>query len=152
MTEEYRSRLQRLQYLNVTLRRQWEIAETFLPEINRSLEQLAQLETTSRLLLLGPVLSNRPYNADQNVDDSGQVTQAALSFPGGLGVVFRDTEEFAANEGRQDRPDEELTRRFVSCTDCDKALQTLLASAALPLIDRLLRTLAPGRETPSCRS
>ena len=152
MTEDHRSRLQRLQDLNVSLRRQWEVAEALLPQFDLAIEQLAMLETSARFALSGPILWDRPYNSDQGADDRGQVAQAVLKFPGGLGVWFRDAEDYVAGEPCSGHLDSVAIDRFVPFKRCDKALQSRLAAAVLPLVDQLIDTLTAKGPVLKCPS
>ena len=150
MPERIRSRLENLSDLNVALRRRWELAEAFLPAANTLLAQLAHFESDLRVTLTGSVLRERPYDTEAAAPGGGQVAQAALQFPGGLGVLLWDSEEYLDASQSPDllaggRP------TFVPLEQCSRALQALLLDQALPLIDQLMQTLAPC-ENKSCRS
>lgn len=150
MPESIRSRLENLSDLNVALRRRWELAEAFLPAANALLAQLAHFESDLHITLTGSVLRERPYDAEGAAPGGGQVAQAALQFPGGLGVLLWDSEEYLA---ASQSPDLLVGSHptFIPLEQCSRALQGLLLDQTLPLIDRLLQTLAPGENDP-CRS
>lgn len=137
---EFNELLDRLQQLNVDLRRRWEIAETFLPRLNDLLTQLALLEADRRYILAGAVLSERPYDAADLCRNSGQIAQSALMFPGGLGVLLWDSDEFCMSESSCEVPPDAI-HRFVPLTECSKPYWIQLAESALPMVERLLRLL-----------
>lgn len=145
-------RLQELRNLNIHLRRRWEIAETFLPAVNALIEQLALLETDLRITFVGNVLRERPYDSQHSAMSSGQVAQAALRFPDGLGVLLWDGEEYLEASQQSAGLTADSERHFVPLNECSKALWALLVEEAITLLDQLLRTVKPHGEKSLCPS
>ena len=82
-----------IQKTNVQLRQQLELAEAQIPRLNEALQQLARLEFATGYVLLDEIIHEAAYPAGGPCD-SGQLFQAAIVIPGGLGVIIWDTGEF----------------------------------------------------------
>jgi hypothetical protein len=77
-----------LRKLSLRLRHADEQAEARLRELNRELRGLHRLGLVGRVAVPGPVVLARPYPESARAPDGGQVVQAVLTLPKGLGAVY----------------------------------------------------------------
>jgi hypothetical protein len=141
MTQTVSEMLAYLGELNVAIRRRLEVVEAMVPSINESLDQLARIKLLNETCVLGEVILRRNYSAKDGPSESGQLCQAALLLPGGVGVVLWDSEEYAALEAQPPRWDKEVIMRFLPFEDCFPALQALLLPQIRPLLGDLLQRI-----------
>lgn len=136
MNEEMNSPLERLSQLNLILRHQLEQAELRIPRINEQLAQFAAINLLPETILVGEILQSRAYNASGGPHDSGQVIQAGLHLPGGLGIIRWDSEELLVYY-RSPQDESEAISRFVQFDECSSAEKALLLYEAHSLLERL---------------
>jgi hypothetical protein len=132
--------IERMKEFNLQLRRQVELAEALLPAINQQIQHFAALGL-SHTVILGKILHQRSYTPGLGPTDSGQVYQAAIMVPGGLGIVRWDSEQHAALLDFPDGPESEASIHFVPLDECEAGIKALLVSEARNLLDQLVRQL-----------
>lgn len=84
----------RLRDWDLSVQRLAEQADARLAEANQLVRDLHAAGQVKPWVLIGPVMSVQPYDPGFGPDETGQVTQALLVIPDGLGVMFVDTEEY----------------------------------------------------------
>lgn len=94
-------------------------------------------------VLLGEVLSVRPYDPGCGPEDSAQVTQAVLLVPEGLGIVQWDMEDYRSVRRGPERW-AEARRLFIPISSCRPILRVQFLPAASDLIARLMRHVNRG--------
>lgn len=128
----------RLRTWELGVRRLTEQAEARLADATALVRELHVAGRARPAVLLGPVMAVRPYDPGCGPEDSGQVTQAALLVPEGLGVVYWDTEDLAALSPGPDR-EREARRLFTPAAD----LRPLVRVHLLPYAADLVACLIP---------
>ena len=123
------------------LRRQMEIAEAQACGVNCLVNAVWRMGLLPRTAYLGPVIHTRPYSPQLGGHDSGQVFQAALLIPGGVGVSIWDTEEFAELSAVPDGLESAAFMRHVPFEECEQAIRALLRPYIPSLTSRFLRDL-----------
>ncbi|MDB5345002.1 MAG: hypothetical protein JWP89_3379 [Schlesneria sp.] len=138
MSESKRSVINELRQLNLSLRAQLEQAEARVPVINALVAQLAEIELVTEVAILGLVIYQGHYSALTGPHDSGPVLQSALLIPGGIGVIYWDSEEYAALRKNPHRNEWDLFLRFSHFDDCPSAVKALLLPQVQSLMEQLL--------------
>lgn len=85
---------ERLNRIDLLLRQRLDLAELYVPKFNDLIRRLATLGVWNDVVLLGDIIVQRPYSPGMGPIDSGQLLQAALLVPGGIGAAVWDTEEW----------------------------------------------------------
>jgi len=136
MSDNLSARLEALKDLNLQIHYQAEQAEAKVATANPLIAQLAASGLVADQILLGQFLLLRGYSARFPPRDSGQVIQAALALPGGLGAVVWDSEELASF---RDSPNYECEAfwRFLPFEQCEPIVKALITSNLAPLFDQL---------------
>lgn len=111
---------------NTGIRHRWYLADCLVPGINDMLALMAGLGLLTDTVLLGEVICDRSYAYPPLDHESGQVVQAALLVPGGLGVVVWDSEEYVEYSRNPSRPDFDVRARFRPYRQCGQALRALI--------------------------
>jgi hypothetical protein len=142
MSETLNRLTEELRQLNLRIRQQLELAEAELPVINDLINQLAVIDLANGVIILGDVVYQRPYNPGAGPSDSGQVMQAAIAIPGGLGLVLWDSEVFAASAAT-DNLEREARSRFLPFANCSSAWKALVMQHAESLIERFCFVVCP---------
>ena len=83
--EQYEELSQQL----LRMKHQLETAEAKAAGLNGFVNEVWQFGLSSRTAFLGPVITTRAYDPEEGGVDSGQVIQAVLLVPGGLGGLLR---------------------------------------------------------------
>lgn len=128
----------RLRDWDLAVRGLAEQAEARVAEANALVRELHRAGRVRADVLLGAVVSVRPYDPGCGPEDAGQVTQAVLAIPDGLGVVFWDTEEYGLLAPGPDRV-REARRLFTPVADCPPLLRVQLLPFVADLLARLVR-------------
>jgi hypothetical protein len=131
---------QTLREANIKTRQQLELAEARISAANHQIDQLAAIQLLSSQIFLGDYILQVPYDVAGDPRPSGQIIQAVLAIPGGLGCIFWDSEELAQLESTPEFQYEAL-QRFEPFDDCAPAVKARLVPQAGPLLDRLLEAL-----------
>jgi hypothetical protein len=134
---------QKLHEFNVFIRRLLEEAELRIPRINQIIEQVAIVGLAADLVLMGGVVAQLPYAASHGPHDSGQVLQAVLVVPGGIGVAIWDSEELIQFRNLPEPPAHQIRARFVRFDDMLAAEKALIMLHAGPLLLRLCSVVLP---------
>jgi hypothetical protein len=130
----------RLRDWDTGVRRLAEQAEARINEANAIISDLHQAGRTRSRVLLGAVMSVCPYDPGCGPEDSGQVTQAVLLVPEGLGVVFWDTEDYSlCSPGRERQL--EARRLFTPIAACRPLLRVQFLPFAIELLTRLVQSV-----------
>lgn len=96
--------------------------------------------------ILGRVIETRPYAPIEGGHSSGQVVQASLLIPGGVGVLLWDTEDFVLQSKIPDGLESHAWAHHVPFDRCTPADQVALAEELPKLIGRFVRILGwPSR-------
>jgi hypothetical protein len=136
--------LEKLEKLNFYVRTQMDVAECYIPAINKQIKNISELEFTPAKALLGSIILDREY--DRGPQDSGQYIQAALLIPDGIGACVWDSEDYVETHTGMPEIDYPLAKNlFVPFDDCELAVKGLLLSQAERLLDQLMGTLGVER-------
>jgi hypothetical protein len=95
MKSRFDEMAEQLASLNLQIKHDIEQAEAKVERVNQLALELGRSGLLARQVILG-VAFERPYDADSPLQDSGQIIQAVLRIPEGLGVCVWDMEEFVA--------------------------------------------------------
>ena len=133
----------RLHDWDASVRQLADQAEARITDANALIHDLHRAGRVRAHILLGPVLSVRPYDPGCGPEDSGQVTQAVLVVPDGLGVVFWDTEDWHATPTGRDR-EREARHLFTPIAACRPFLRVQVLPFAADLLARLVRSIDRG--------
>jgi hypothetical protein len=102
------------------MRHQFEVAEARLADANDLIEEMNRVGMLPPMVLLGPIIASRQYGPTPGGNISGRVIQAALVVPGGLGVVFWDSDEYAELASVEDA---RSAFRHLNVEQADEAVQ-----------------------------
>lgn len=123
------------------LRHQLEIAEARVPRWNQLVQEVWRVGLMSQTAILGRVIETRPYAPVEGGHSSGQVVQASLLIPGGVGVLLWDTEDFAFHSKIPDGLESHAWAHHVPFDRCESAHQVALADELPILIGCFVRSL-----------
>jgi len=119
-------------------------AEARAAGLNNLINDIWQFGLGGQTSLLGPVLQTRNYAPQPGGHDSGQVIQAALLVPRGLGVVVWDSEFYLSLADVPDGLEAAAAMHHVPFEQCCPAWRALLCEHIAPLVqkffDMILRT------------
>ncbi len=143
MTEKLSDVIDRVQQANVMYRRQLELAEAQVPPLNDALTQLANLGLGNGHVILGDILHTNAYPAGTEAG-SGQVHQAAVIIPGGIGVAVWDSAEYDLFRRGQDDLEIEARNYFVPFDLCNSAIKAMLFPCVEQLVKGFLQEIGLG--------
>ncbi len=127
-------------------RHQLEIAEARVPRWNQLVHEFWRAGLMPQMAILGRVIETRPYAPIEGGHSSGQVVQASLLIPGGVGVLLWDTEDFVLQSKISDGLESHAWAHHVPFDRCAPADQVALAEQFPMLIGRFVRLLGwPSR-------
>lgn len=126
----------RLRAWDLGVRRLAEQAEARVAEADDLVRALHRAGRVRPAVILGPVMGVRPYDPGHGPEDSGQVIQAALLVPEGVGVLFWDTEDLHQFPPGPDR-DREARRLFTPLADLRPLMRVQLLPYAAELLTKL---------------
>jgi hypothetical protein len=92
-------------------------------------------------VILGPVIHQRDYSPEEGGRSSGQLIQAVLRLPDGVGVAVWDTDHYDALKDVPDGLAFEVWNCFVSFERCEPGIKALLLPHIEPLVEELFRRL-----------
>lgn len=128
------------------LRHQREIAEARVPRWNQLVQELWRAGLMPQTAIIGRVIETRPYAPIVGGHSSGQVVQASLLIPCGVGVLLRDTEDFPLQSKIPDGLESHAWAHHVPFDRCEPAHQVALADELPRLIGQFVRPLGwPSR-------
>lgn len=138
MTRSLNEMIERLDFLNLSVRRQLESAEAYAVGINQVIEQLSDIGFVEPMILLGDVIHEMRYNPRYGKEDSTQLLQAAIGIGcGGIGVVPWDSEQYWEFNRTQNPPNREIELNLTPFDDCPAAVKGLLMPQLGPLTARV---------------
>ena len=146
MTDDWRPKLDALTQLNLSVRRELEEAEHYVPAINRQVQSLLPIGIPEQLAVEGNIVLELPYLPDQGLSDSCQVYQAVLLVPEGIGAAVYDLEEFLERRRSLDSNSSPRSR-FLPFDECNGYIMSALLPQVGSLLDQLLTML--GRRAES---
>jgi len=123
------------------LRHQLEIAEARVPRWNQLFQEFWRAGLVSQTAILERVIETRPYASIEGGHSSGQVVQASLLIPGGVGVLLWDTEDFVRHSRIPDGLESHAWAHHVPFDRCEPAHQVALADELPMLIACFIRSL-----------
>ena len=123
------------------LRHQLEIAEARVPRWNQLVQELWRAGLMSQTAILGRLIETRSYPPVEGGHSSGQVVQASLLIPCGVGVLFWDTEDFVLHSKISDGLESHAWAHHVPFDRCEPAHQVALADELPMLIGGFVRSL-----------
>ena len=112
-------------------------AEARAAGLNNLINDIWQFGLGAQTSLLGPVLQTRSYAPQPGGHDSGQVIQAALLVPRGLGVVVWDSEFYLSLVDVPEGLEAAAAMHHVPFEQCSPAWRALLCEHIAPLVERL---------------
>jgi hypothetical protein len=125
-----------LSALNLQIKHDMEQAEAKVERVSHLVRELGTTGLVGREVLLGGHF-DRSFDPDDGPHDSGQVVQAALLIPEGLGVCLWDPEEFSALQTAYEGLVPNARLRFQSFDRCSPEEKKFL----LPFIEEMLEDL-----------
>ena len=142
MPEELHQQLERLQQLNLSVRRSLEAAELYIPQINRQIDQLVLIGLLEPTMHLGDIIYESRYNPAYGAEDSTRLLQAALA-PGfgGIGVSPWNSEDYWRFVNFNGSPQAEAIFNFLPFEHCSSAVKGLLVPRVQPLVVRACELL-----------
>lgn len=123
------------------LRHQLEFAEARVPCWNQLVQEVWRAGLMSQTAILGRLIETRPYPPVEGGHSSGQVVQASLLIPGGVGVLLWDTEDFVLHSNISDGLESHAWAHHVPFDRCEPAHQAALADELPMLIGGFVRSL-----------
>lgn len=123
------------------LRHLLEIAEARVPRWNRLVQEFWRAGLVSQTAILGRVIETRSYAPIEGGHSSGQIVQAALLIPGGVGVLLWDTEDFVLHSQIPDGLESHAWAHHVPFDRSEPAHQVALADELPLLIGCFVRSL-----------
>lgn len=141
LTVEIDDVLERLRLRVLRFRHQLEIAEARVPRWNQLVQEFWRAGLMPQTAILGRVIETRPYAPIEGGHSSGQVVQASLLIPGGVGVLLWDTEDFVLQSKIPDGLESHAWAHHVPFDRCTPADQVALAEQLPMLIGRFVRAL-----------
>ena len=129
--------LEELNLLALSLHAQLDQAEARVSSINVLINQLAGLDGATETAILGLVIYEGHYSVFTGPHESGPVLQSALLIPGGIGVVYWASEEYAAIRKNPPKHEKDLLLRFFPFDNCPSAIKSLLLPQVQPLMEQL---------------
>ncbi len=139
---QFQERLAHIKLMSFWARHAADQADAKMREVNFLLRQLGETGWIHETVILGPILLQRPYAPRPACSDAGQIVQAALCAPDGIGVVLWDGEEYAELKKVPGGPESEARVHLQPFEECEPALKALLLPHIEPLIDRLFIQMA----------
>jgi hypothetical protein len=126
---------------NTRLRRQIEVAEQLIPQLNEMLERVQTTQIVQNTVLVGRTIQQLPYLPVLGPQDSGQVYQVALVLPGGLGAVAVDAGEYLDQQSSLVPATRDVPLRFLRFEECPNVVKALILPEAHKLLGRLFANL-----------
>jgi hypothetical protein len=142
MNQALENVVEHLKWLNFWIGHCCDQAEAKVGEINRLIQQLAGMGLVRETVLLGEVIPQRYGGPVPGGPASGQLVQAALCVPGGVGVVRWDAEADAPWCPLPAGQEAKARVNFRPYAGCEPALKTLLLRHIEPLLQSLWRRLS----------
>ncbi len=133
--------LELLRLRMLRFRHQLEIAEARVTGWNQLVRDLWRSGLLPQSAILGRVIETRPYAPMAGGHASGQVVQASLLIPGGVGVLLWDTEDFVLLANVPDGLESDAWAHHIPFESCQPAHQVALAEQLSLLIGRFVRLL-----------
>ncbi len=129
--------LEQLRALLVAARQAVEQAEALVGQLNARVSRLAQEGRVPRGVFLGRTIAS-PWGSETGPDGSGQVVQAVLLVPEGLGVSRFGAEAYDAYAQGSGGLEQEVRLTFVPFAQCQPGEKALFYSEMGFLIDQFL--------------
>jgi hypothetical protein len=107
------------------MKHQLEFAEARALDANMLIQEVSRSGVLPPLAVLGPIIESRQYPPTPGGNTSGCVIQAALVVPGGLGVVFWDSDEYSELAQIEDALEADALTRHVPFEQCEPAIRAL---------------------------
>jgi hypothetical protein len=126
-----------LQRQVLAMRQVCEQMEGKIEAINQGLRVLEETGLTNEIVILGKIVHRSAYAPRAGGNDSGQLYQAALLVPKGIGVVIWDTEEFVQLENVPQALEAEAPLHFLAFAECKLAWKLALVAEVELLLQRL---------------
>jgi hypothetical protein len=142
MSKRFEEIVDRLRWLAYWGRHASDQADTKVSQVNALIRQLGEDGWVHPVAFLGAVIHERYYAPRPGGSESGQLVQAALLVPQGLGVVLWDSEASAELRRLPEGPEAEASTLFRPFADCEPALRALLLPHIEPLLERLYQRLS----------
>jgi hypothetical protein len=133
------NRLDRVLMQVRTLRTFAQAAENRILHINTVIQEVNAIGLLNPTVLLGQLLHQRGYEPVPGGSDSGQVIQAALLVPGGIGALYWDTETYQSLVQTPEGLEADSWRHFVPFDKCEVAIRAMLAVHHADLVNRFLQ-------------
>jgi hypothetical protein len=105
-----------------------QLAERRISTLNAIVQEAAEVGLVPRTALLGQIVQQRPYEPAPGGSSSGQVVQAGLLIPGGIGVLLWDTEDFLALQRQDEGLESAAWNAFVPFDQCSAAFRAYLGA------------------------
>ncbi len=123
------------------LRHQLEFAEARVPCWNQLVQEVWRTGLMSQTAILGRLIETRLYAPVEGGHSSGQVIQASLLIPGGVGILPWNTEDFVLYSKISDGLESHAWAHHIPFDRCEPAHQAALADELPMLIGGFVRSL-----------
>jgi hypothetical protein len=144
MTDTVLNHFERLRALLLQARQAIEQAEARVGQFNDLVRELAEQGEVPRGFFLGKTIAS-PWDAEAGRCNTGNVIQAVLLVPEGLGVSRFDAEVSDAYTEASGGLEDEVRETFVPFAECSPAEKTFFYSEMGVLCERFLACAAGGK-------
>jgi hypothetical protein len=151
MSKKFSEIVNALNNLVESMERAEQEAGRWMKGVNTLLARLGASGFVNHTVVLGPVIHQRGYAPPRGIWEVGEVIQAALLVPQGIGVVVWDVEEFLNLRGSEQGLEGDAAAHFVPFEECDLALRALLLPRLPALLEKFGESFPPpvGDDLPA---
>jgi len=139
MRDDLDQTLEDLRYYISQTEQAADAADAVFMRLQGSLAALERLGYLPNTLFVGPGILSKPYAPEVGGHQSCLVAQAALRLPGGIGVVWVDSERQSLEQGLVDNIDQAADCQFEPYQSCPAALRGLIVMHVPQLLNDLAR-------------
>ena len=139
MRNDLEQTLEDLRYYVTQTEQAADAADAVFMRLQGCLAALERLGCVANTLFVGPGLLTKPYAPDVGGHNSCLVAQAALRIPGGIGVVWVDSERQSLEQGLVDNIDQAAECQFEAYQSCPPVLRGLIVKHVPQLLNDLAR-------------
>ena len=130
-----------LERLNLQLQYLSECSEAELEGVNAQIRQLFENGLVERQIVFGPIILSRSSGV-YGCRESGEVIQAALEVPGGLGAIHWDSDTLASVQNDEEAHERQAYGSVVPFEECPVAIRALVSQHADELLRKLLSKIS----------
>jgi len=126
-----------LQELHLLICHYREQAEAKIVQVNQVIRCIGDSGLLYDTVICGPIILQRNYSPVRGGHDSGEVVQAVLHVPHGIGIVRWNSDELANVHDVPEALESQACRDFVPFEQCEPVAKALLWPHIEPLLGEL---------------